>query len=77
MWFEANLDNYGEVWIDGEINRSTGAIAGLDAPQRVEVSARAVTGARHVIACLVVNGPLARPGGNIFIRYATLAFEAG
>jgi hypothetical protein len=23
----------------------------------------------------VVNGPLAQPGGNIFIRYATLAFE--
>jgi hypothetical protein len=77
VWFETNIDNYGEVWIDGQINRSTGGIAGLNAQQRVEVSARAVPGARHVIACLVVNGPLAQPGGNIFIRYATLAFEGG
>jgi hypothetical protein len=77
VWFETNIDNYGEVWIDGQINRSTGGIAGLNAQQRVEVSARAVPGARHVIACLVVNGPLAQPGGNIFIRYAMLAFEGG
>jgi hypothetical protein len=77
VWFETNMDNYGEVWIDGEINRSTGAIRGIDAQHRVEVSARMVPGERHVIACLVVNGPLAQPGGNIFMRYATLAFEAG
>jgi hypothetical protein len=74
--FETNIDNYGEVWIDGQINRTAGGIAGLNAQQRVEVSARAVPGARHVIACLAVNGPLAQPGGNIFIRYATLAFES-
>lgn len=76
VWFETNIDNYGEVWIDGELDRRTGAIAGFNAQQRVEVSARAQPGARHVIACLVINGPLAQPGGNIFIRYATLAFES-
>jgi hypothetical protein len=75
VWFETNLDNYGEVWVDGQLDRRFGAIAGLNAQQRVEVSASAVPGARHVIACLVVNGPLAQPGGNIFIRYATLVFE--
>jgi hypothetical protein len=76
VWLETNLDNYGEVWIDGALDRRTGVIAGINAQQRVEVSASAVPGARHVIACLVVNGPLAQPGGNIFIRYATLAFES-
>ncbi len=76
VWFETNVDNYGEVWIDGELNRATAAILGINAQQRVEVSARAVPGARHVIACLAINGPLAQPGGNIFLRYATLAFEA-
>jgi hypothetical protein len=76
VWFESNIDNYGEIWIDGELDRRAGAIAGINAQQRVEVSARAVPGARHVIACLAVNGPLAQPGGNIFMRYATLAFEA-
>jgi hypothetical protein len=76
VWFESNIDNYGEIWIDGDLDRRAGAIVGLNAQQRVEVSARAVPGARHVIACLAINGPLAQPGGNIFIRYAMLAFES-
>jgi len=76
VWFETNVDNYGEVWIDGGIDRSTGIIVGINASQRVEVSASAVSGARHVIACLVANGPLAEPRGGIFMRYATLAFES-
>ena len=74
--FETNADNYGEVWIDGKIDRSTGAIVGLNISHRVEVSASAVPGTRHVIACLVANGPLAEPRGGVFLRYATLAFES-
>jgi gluconolactonase len=73
--FETNVDNYGEIWIDGKIDRTAGVINGINAQQRVEVSAKAVPGAKHVIACLVVNGPLAEPRGGIFMRYATLAFE--
>ena len=76
VWFETNIDNYGEIWIDGKIDRSTGVIVGLNAQHRVEVSGSAVAGARHVIACLVGNGPLAEPRGGIFMRYATLAFES-
>ncbi len=76
VWFETNVDNYGEIWIDGKLDRAAGVIAGINAQQRVEVSASAVPGARHVIACLVVNGPLAEPRGGIFMRYATLAFES-
>lgn len=73
--FETNVDNYAEVWVDGQISRTTGAILGLDAQHRVEVNASAAPGARHVIACLAVNGPLAEPRGGVFLRYATLAFE--
>ena len=76
VYFETNFDNYGEVWIDGKIDRMTGAIAGINAQHRVEVANKAVPGARHVIACLVANGPLAEPNGGIFMRYATLAFES-
>ena len=76
VWFETNFDNYGEVWIDGKIDRATGAIIGINAQYRVEVSAKAAPGEKHVIACLVANGPLAEPRGGIYIRYATLAFEA-
>lgn len=73
--FETNIDNYGEVWIDGKIDFVTGTVVGFNAQQRVVVSPSAVPGAKHVIACLAANGPLAEPRGVIFMRYATLAFE--
>ena len=73
--FETNIDNYGEVWVDGEIDVVSGTVVGFNAQQRVVVSPSAVPGARHVIACLAANGPLALPRGVIFMRYATLAFE--
>jgi hypothetical protein len=76
VWFETNADNYGEIWVNGQIDRSTGVIVGINAPQRVEISGSAVPGEKFVIACLVGNGPLAEPRGGIFLRYATLAFES-
>lgn len=76
VFFETNVDNYGEVWIDGKIDRAGGIIVGINAPQRVEVIDKAVPGSKHVIACLVANGPLAEPRGGIYMRYATLAFES-
>jgi len=76
VWFETNIDNYGEIWINGQIDRSTGVIVGINASQRVELSNSATPGDRYVIACLVANGPLAEPRGGIFMRYATLAFES-
>ena len=51
------------------------AIQGFNAPQRVMVSSNAVPGQQHTIALLAVNGPLGSPGGTVFVRYATLAFE--
>jgi len=76
VWFETNADNYGEIWVNGQIDRSTGVIVGINAPQRVEISGNATPGDKFVIACLVANGPLAEPRGGIFLRYATLAFES-
>ena len=75
LWFETNIDNYGEIWVNGEIDRSTGVIVGINAPQRIELSPSAAPGTKYVIACLVANGPLAEPRGGIFMRFATLAFE--
>ena len=75
VFFETNVDNYGEIWIDGKLDRAAGVIVGINAQQRVEVNAKAQPGAKHVIACLVANGPLAEPRGGVFMRYATLAFE--
>jgi beta-galactosidase/beta-glucuronidase len=76
VWFETNVDNYGEVWVNGEIDRTTGVVVGINAPQRVEVSGSAASGDKHAIACLVGNGPLAEPRGGIWMRYAILAFES-
>ncbi|MGE3541772.1 MAG: hypothetical protein AB7N91_30655 [Candidatus Tectimicrobiota bacterium] len=76
VFFECNVDNYGEVWIDGEIDRAIGAVTGNNTPKRVPVQASAVPGEEHVIALLVANAPLGDPVGTIFVRYATLAFES-
>jgi hypothetical protein len=73
--FETNIDNYGEIWVDGEIDDVAGTVVGFNAQQRVVVSPSAVPGTKHVIACLAANGPMALPRGVIFMRYATLAFE--
>ena len=73
--FETCIDDYGEIWIDGECDRARGAVQGFNVPQRVVLSADPKPGDKHTIALLAVNGPLAAPGGAVFVRYATLAFE--
>ena len=73
--FETCIDDYGELWIDGECNRQMGAVQGFNVPQRVVVTAEPQPGGQHTIALLAINGPLAAPGGAVFVRYATLAFE--
>ena len=80
VWFHTCIDDYGEVWVDGTIDLAfgksgRGAASGFNAPQRVVVSESAEPGAKHVIACLAVNGPFGKPGGGIFLRFAKLEFE--
>ncbi len=75
IWFETNVDNYGEIYIDGAIDRAIGVITGNNTPKRALVSDSATPGTVHVIAVLVGNAPLGEPVGAIFMRYATLAFE--
>jgi hypothetical protein len=73
--FETCIDDYGEIWIDGECDRERGAVQGFNVPQRVPVTTEAQPGDQHTFALLAVNGPLGAPGGAVFVRYATLAFE--
>ena len=75
VWFETNVDNYGEVYIDGKIDRNIGVITGNNTPKRVLVEEPGQPGGEHLIAVLVANAPLGEPVGAIFMRYATLAFE--
>jgi hypothetical protein len=73
--FETCIDDYGEVWVNGECDRERGAVQGFNVPQRVLVTANPQPGDRYTIALLAVNGPLGAPGGAVFVRYGTLAFE--
>jgi hypothetical protein len=73
--FETNVDNYGEVYVDGEIDLVSGVVVGFNAQQRVVVSPSAVPGRKHTLAILAANGPFGVARGGIFLRYANLAFE--
>ena len=61
--------------IDGECDRQQGTVQGFNIPQRVLITVDAQPGESHTIARLAANGPLAAPGGAVFVRYANLAFE--
>ncbi|PKB63923.1 MAG: hypothetical protein BZY80_04540 [SAR202 cluster bacterium Io17-Chloro-G2] len=75
VYFETNVDNYGEIYIDGKIDGSIGVVTGNNTQKRAMIEEPAVPGAKHVIALLVANAPLGTPVGAIFVRYVTMAFE--
>ena len=35
LWFETNVDNYGEIWVNSQIDRGTGVIVGIKDPIQV------------------------------------------
>jgi gluconolactonase len=78
--FQATVDDYAEIWVDGEIARAIGqrggsVVAGWNAPNRV-VAARGVKpGQKISIALFGGNGPLSDPPANfIWVREARLEF---
>ena len=73
--FETCVDDYGEVWINGECDRERGTVQGFNVPQRIYITDNTRPGYTHTIAILAANGPLASPGGTVFVRYASLCFE--
>lgn len=75
VFLETNVDNYGEVYINGKIDRTIGVITGNNTQKRVPVEDPAVPGGEHLVSILVANGPLGEPVGTIFMRYAALSFE--
>ena len=77
VWFETNFVNYGEVWVNGENGPGRPAASlGLTRRTGWKLLRSERPGSRYVIACLCLNGPLAAPRGGVFMRFATLAFEA-
>jgi gluconolactonase len=78
--FEAVVDDYAEVWVNGQLpvvlGQSGGQLArGWNAPNRVVVARDARPGQRIRVAVFAANGPLSDPPPNyLWIRSATLDF---
>lgn len=77
------LDDYAEVWVDGELARPFGGsggqvVAGWNAENRVLVTRHARPGTRHEIAVFGMNGPVSdAPTNYIYVRDARLEVHAG
>jgi gluconolactonase len=78
--FEVVVDDYAEVWVDGQLPRVLGQtggslVKGFNAPNRVVVTRNARPGQKVQIAVFGANGPLSDPPSNfIWVRSATLDF---
>jgi gluconolactonase len=78
--FETSLDDYAEIWVDGELSRAVGqsggsVIAGWNAKNHLVVGRNVKPGQQIQLAIFGVNGPLSNPPTNfIYVRYAKLAF---
>jgi gluconolactonase len=80
--FEVAIDDYAEVWVDGELPHALGdaggpVVGGFNAPNRVLLTDDAQPGQRFQIAVFGINGPIsASPRNYIWMRTATLDFYA-
>jgi len=78
--FETSVDDYAEVWVDGELKRALGqtggsVIAGWNATNRLVVGRNVHPGQTIQLAVFGANGPLSNPPTNfIYMRFAKLEF---
>jgi gluconolactonase len=79
--FETAIDDYAEVWVNGELPHVLGdvggpVVAGFNAPNRVVLTQDAQPGEQFTIAVFGINGPVsASPHNYIWMRTATLEFH--
>lgn len=81
--FETALDDYAEVWVDGELSRALGqrggsVVSGWNAPNRLVVGRNVQPGQQIQLAIFGMNGPVSNPPTNfIWMRHAKLEFYKG
>ena len=81
--FQTALDDYAEVWVDGELARSLGqrggsVVGGWNAPNRLVVGRDVRPGQQIQLAVFGINGPVsATPTNFIWVREARLEFFKG
>jgi gluconolactonase len=75
--FQTTIDDYAEIWVDGELARAPGhVVAGWNEPNRVEIARRAQPGQKIQIAVFAANGPLSdAPANFVWMREAKLLFH--
>ena len=80
---QTSLDDYAEIWVDGELARGLGqsggsVVKGWNAPNRLIVSRSAQPGQKIQLAIFGINGPLSNPPTNyIWMREARLDIYRG
>lgn len=81
--FETSLDDYAEIWVDGELSRALGqsggsVIAGWNAENHLVIGRNVKPGQQIQLAIFGINGPLSNPPTNfIWMRFARLGFYKG
>ena len=80
--FEVVIDDYAEVWLNGELPLALGTtggqvVGGFNAPNRVVLTRDARPGQTFQMAVFGINGPISvSPRNYIWMRTATLDFYA-
>jgi hypothetical protein len=75
-----NVDDYAEVWVNGEMPRAAGrpspaAIQGFNMPNRLVLRDAVAVGERFEIAVFAINGPIsAAPANFLWFREAKVEF---
>lgn len=83
VWFDTSLDDYAEIWVDGELPRafaqSGGSVVkGWNANNRLVVGRNVTPGQTIQLAIFGINGPIsASPTNFIWMRHARLDFYPG
>jgi gluconolactonase len=77
--FNVLVDDYGEVWVNGEMPRRSGypspaTVQGLNMPNRVVLGTQVKAGDKFQLSVFAVNGPLSAPNGSIWFRHAMVEF---
>ena len=78
--FAVNVDDYAEVWVNGELPRTAGkpspaTIQGFNMPNRVVLSDAVNPGDTFEIAVFGINGPIsAAPPNTVWFREAKIEF---
>jgi gluconolactonase len=81
--FATSLDDYAEVWVDGELPRATGqqggsVVGGWNATNRLVIGRNVQPGRRIELAIFGMNGPISDPPANfIWMRLARLELYPG